>query len=169
MNPAPSAPDLADARRKTLAYLQACGLPRDAALRWATSAENTPSLSALIQSLDQWADSLPTPAGPAAPVPPPLRHRAALLLARVPARWPEFFLAASPPPELRHAVDRVTLAPTPGLSQTTMTPQPLNLGALSEVADETWRTFDKWPFLRGLTIWTLFLLLLGVVFYTVRF
>jgi hypothetical protein len=64
---------------------------------------------------------------------------------------------------------RVQLQPVPDLHQTAMTPQPLDLGPLSEVADETWRTFDKWPVLRGIAMWTLFLLLLAAALFTVRF
>jgi hypothetical protein len=73
------------------------------------------------------------------------------------------------PQAVLHASFGPLPATAPPLRQTSMLPQPLDLGPVSEVADETWRTFDKWPFLRGITIWVLFLLLLSAVFYVVRF
>ena len=92
-----------------------------------------------------------------------------MLLAQAPARWPDCFLHPSPPPELTAAVQTVVLETKRPLRQTGMTPQPIDLGPVSEVADETWKTFDKWPVLRGLSVWLLFALLLAAVFYVVRF
>jgi len=97
------------------------------------------------------------------------RGRARVLGASLPAQWPETFLASEQPNETKAALSRATLQLTPPLQQTTMTPQPFDLGAVSKMANETWRTYDKWPVLRGLTIWGLFFLLLGAAFYLVRF
>jgi hypothetical protein len=160
--PPPVAPP--ETSRKTAAYLRLCGLgPADADRCGRRSIEE------LLAQFDAWAATLV----PAQPGESPAQHcargRAQLLLAGVPSRWPDEFLRANPTPELAGAVQSATLQPLRPLHQTTMTPEPLDLGPVSEVADETWKTFDKWPVLRGLTIWLLFLLLLSSVFYLVRF
>jgi hypothetical protein len=161
-HPPTAAPPETD--RKTTAYLRLCGLgPTDAA-RCAPR-----SIEEVLARLDAWAATL-VPAQPGeSPAQHSARGRAQLLLARVPARWPEEFLRTDPSPELAGAVQSATLQPLRPLHQTSMTPELLDLGPVSEVADETWKTFDKWPVLRGLTIWLLFLLLLSSVFYLVRF
>lgn len=164
--PTQSDATLADAGRKTVAYLRLCGLGP-------TEAEQlSPSpIGETLTRLDTWARTL-VPAQPGeSPAQHSARGQAQLLLAQVPSRWPGHFLRESPapPPELSQAVQAATLQPVRQLRQSAMTPQPLDLGPVSEVADETWKTFDKWPVLRGLTMWVLFLLLLTSVFYVVRF
>jgi hypothetical protein len=156
------------------AYLIACGLPATTAATRAAEllarsraagGEPDAALPAAFDQLDQWSAALAErPGGDV-----PRRHRARMLLAQAAARWPEDFVAGSAPEDLRRAVAAVTLEATPDFRPSVMSPQPLDLGPLSEVANETWRTFDKWPVLRVLAVWTLFLLLLGVVFYVVRF
>jgi hypothetical protein len=61
------------------------------------------------------------------------------------------------------------LAAGPDLDFASMVPRPIDLGIVRNIADETWKTFTKWPVLRGAFISTLFLTLLGTVFYLVRF
>ncbi len=177
-------PALLAARRKTADYLRACGLqPADAERLGAAQIEAWPEKGAggmppdiagrivaqTMDRIDDWAARVVPGAG-AAPVATRARTRARIYLGGLPARWPGLFLNdCQPPAELARALAAVPLLPTPELHQTSMVPQPLDLGPVSEVADETWRTFDKWPVLRGLTMWTLFLLLLGTVFYAVRF
>jgi hypothetical protein len=50
-----------------------------------------------------------------------------------------------------------------------MTPRDIDLGPISAAADETWRTFAKWPLLRGIVTWTIFIALAGTAFYLTRF
>jgi hypothetical protein len=50
-----------------------------------------------------------------------------------------------------------------------MTPRDIDLGLVSEVADTTWRSFDKWPFLRGVATWLIYLGALAAAFYAVRY
>jgi hypothetical protein len=50
-----------------------------------------------------------------------------------------------------------------------MTPREIDLGPISDAADETWRTFAKWPLLRGIVTWLVILGLGGVAFYLTRF
>ena len=104
---------------------------------------------------------------------PARRHahgRAALHLAGVPQRWPADFLANSQPPAI--LVDRLRsayLEAGPDVEFSNMVPRPIDLGIVSNVADSTWRTFDKWPVLRGLFLWGLFAALLASAFFLVRF
>jgi hypothetical protein len=174
-----SPPEFAEAQRKIAAYLRACGLYPAAAeaagaslldlmlRRPAPAAPASPetAVNGVLDLLDRW------PAGLVSenPAETPAQARARVFLADAPARWPEALLTGEVPPELRAAVNEVVLQPAPELRPASMTPQPIDLGPVSEVADGTWRSFDKWPFLRGVAMWTLFALLLCAVFYTVRF
>ena len=174
-----SPPEFAEAQRKIAAYLRACGLYPTAAEEAGTSllelmlqrpapaapASPEAAVNGVLDLLDRW----PVGIAPENSAETPAHARARLFLADVPARWPEALLAGEVPPELRDAVHAVTLQPAPELQQASMTPQPIDLGPVSDVADGTWRSFDKWPFLRGVAMWTLFALLLCAVFYTVRF
>lgn len=42
-----------------------------------------------------------------------------------------------------------------------MTPRPLDFGPIANVADEAWRTFRRWPILRAVVVWLLFIGLLA--------
>jgi hypothetical protein len=97
-------------------------------------------------------------------------ERAAVHLAGLPARWPEHFLADTPAPEaMRAELRRTWVESGPDLEFTPMVPRPIDLGPVSDVADTTWRTFDQWPFLRGVATWLLYLGALAAAFYAVRF
>lgn len=160
--PTPPAP--AEPAARTGAYLRLCGLGPAAA----GELTHRP-LDEIQDLLDEWAARL-VPARPdEGPQQNRARARAQLLLAEGPARWPDQFLHPAPTPELAAAVQAVALQPKLALRPTTMTPQFIDLGPVSEVAHGTWKTFDAWPVLRGLTVWLLFTLLLALVFYVVRF
>jgi hypothetical protein len=161
---------------KAAAYLVACGLPSAKAAECAASFAAQPRRSGapsdptpeLLEAVEDWALTLPVDTPPDLSGPGLARSRARMLLVGVPACRPGL-CHSSLPPGLPDALMRVRLQPVPDLEQTSMTPQPLDLGPLSEVADETWRTFDKWPVLRGVAMWTLFFLLLAAALFTVRF
>ena len=70
--------------------------------------------------------------------------------------------------ELLAELRSIYLEAGPNLEFTNMAPRPFDLGPVSDVAGETWRTFAKWPILRTLTVWCLFALLLGTAFYLTR-
>jgi hypothetical protein len=165
MNPASPLPETPpDDAARTCAYLRLHGLSAQEAGQFANR-----SLAEIQEDLDAWAASLVAVRPDEGELPHRARGRAQLLLARALARWPGCFLHPAPPPGLAGAVQAVALQATRSTRQTSMTPQPIDLGPISEVADETWKTFDKWPVLRGLTLWLLFSLLLVTVFYVVRF
>jgi hypothetical protein len=98
------------------------------------------------------------------------RGRAGLYLADLPGQAQESFLNYRPmPPELAEELRATYLRAGPDLEFVNMGPRPIDLGPISGMADGTWRTFDKWPVLRGLVMWGLFLGLLVLAFVTVRF
>jgi hypothetical protein len=98
------------------------------------------------------------------------RGRTAVFLADLPEDWPELMLDASTvPAALRERVRTTYLEAGPDLTFTNMAPRPIDLGPISSVADGTWRTFARWPVLRGMLMSALFFSLLGTAFYLVRF
>ena len=94
------------------------------------------------------------------------RGRIALVMADVPARWPQHFLAATPPPvELVEAMRAAYIEAGPELELTRMVPRPLDFGPIANVADEAWNTFARWPILRAVFGWLLFVGLLAAVWF----
>jgi len=89
------------------------------------------------------------------------RGRIALVLADVPARWPGDFLSASPPPaELVEKMRAAYIEAGPEMELTRMVPRPMDFGPIANVADEAWKTFARWPLLRAIIGWLLFIGLL---------
>jgi len=94
------------------------------------------------------------------------RGRIALVMADVPARWPQHFLALTPPPtELVEAMRAAYLEAGPELELTRMVPRPLDFGPIANVADEAWKSFARWPLLRAVLGWLLFVGLLASVWF----
>lgn len=95
------------------------------------------------------------------------RGRIALVIADVPARWPQHFLASTPPPpELVEAMRAAYLEAGPELELTRMVPRPLDFGPIANVADEAWKTFKRWPVLRAVVGWAFFVGLLAAAWWT---
>ncbi|MCU0791598.1 MAG: hypothetical protein MUE42_01820 [Opitutaceae bacterium] len=96
------------------------------------------------------------------------RGRIALVMADVPARWPrDFFADTPPPPELVEAMRAAYIEAGPELELTRMVPRPFDFGPIANVADEAWKTFARWPVLRAIFGWLVFLgLLAGAWFAT---
>lgn len=95
------------------------------------------------------------------------RGRIALVLADAPARWPQHFLAETPPPsELIEAMRAAYIEAGPELELTRMVPRPLDFGPIANVADEAWKTFARWPVLRAIFGWLLFVGLLAVIWFS---
>jgi hypothetical protein len=123
-----------------------------------------------IRHIDQWIARLVSQNERETPARRAAHALAAVHLADVPRRWPEAFLAPDEPPaELVEALRAAYLEAAPDVALSSMVPRPITLGVVSDVADRTWRTFDKWPVLRGLVMWTLFGALLLAAFWLVRF
>lgn len=97
------------------------------------------------------------------------RGRTAINLADLPGNWPDvMFDSARISAELRDRVRTTYLEAGPDLTFSNMGPRPIDLGPISHVADGTWRTFARWPVLRGVIMSAAFFGLLGTAFYLVR-
>lgn len=57
----------------------------------------------------------------------------------------------------------------PELDFSNMGPRPIDLGPVSTLAGETWRTFDKWPILQAVVLWGLFMGVLLFAFLATRY
>lgn len=96
--------------------------------------------------------------------------RAAVLLADLPAAWPDGFLNPDEQPaEFGRLFKATYLQAGPDLEFSNMGPRAIDLGPVSGLADNTWKTFDKWPILRGAVTWGLFLAALVLGFLALRY
>jgi len=95
--------------------------------------------------------------------------RLALLLSDGPQKWPYAFLDEDNiPADFAHAMQTSFMRAGPDLAVSSMVPRPIELGAISEVAGETLERFGKWPLLRALFLWALFLTALALIFHATR-
>lgn len=95
--------------------------------------------------------------------------RVALLLTEGVERWPYAFLDEKQvPPEFAEEMRRRSIQAGPDMTVTSMVPRPIELGALTEVAGQTFEQIEKWPILRVILLWALFLSVLALVFHATR-
>lgn len=95
--------------------------------------------------------------------------RVALLLSDGVERWPYAFLDDEHvPPEFAQEMQRRFIQAGPDMTVTSMVPRPIELGALTEVAGQTFEQIEKWPILRVTLLWGVFLSVLALVFYATR-
>ncbi|HTQ29754.1 MAG TPA: hypothetical protein VMI53_00955 [Opitutaceae bacterium] len=98
-----------------------------------------------------------------------INGRLALLLANGPQKWPYAFLDGDNiPPDFARALQAGFIQAGPDLAVSSMVPRPIELGAISEVAGETLERFERWPLLRTLFLWALFLAALALIFRATR-
>ena len=89
------------------------------------------------------------------------RGRLALLLADMPGKWQDQFLRPGPwPQEFTSAMRETFLRAGPDFQLSKMTPRPLDLGPIM-----TLTSLGRMPYFRMVLVWTLFALLLVVVFW----
>lgn len=94
--------------------------------------------------------------------------RVAMLLSDAPERWPYAFLDEEKiPAELVEEMKDSSIKAGPDLAVSNMVPRPIDLG-LIEAAGETLERFERYPLLRTLVLWSLFLIVLGGIFYITR-
>lgn len=92
--------------------------------------------------------------------------RLALFLADMPKRWQGEFLHPGPwPRAFLDAMKSTYLRSGPEFSTSSMTPRDIDLGPVSAVAGETWRVIDRWPIVGALFVWTIYLGVIGLVWY----
>jgi len=95
--------------------------------------------------------------------------RVALLMCDGVERWPYAFLDEQQvPPDFAQEMQRRSIQAGPDMTVTSMVPREIELGALTEVAGQTFEQIEKWPILRVTLLWTLFVSVLALVFYATR-
>jgi hypothetical protein len=95
--------------------------------------------------------------------------RVALLLCDGPQRWPQAFLDERQIPEEFAQAMRVSrIKAGPDLAVSSMVPRPIDLGAITEAAGETLERFERWPLLRTLLLWLIFIWALVAIFQATR-
>ena len=72
------------------------------------------------------------------------------------------------PPEFAQEMQRRSIQAGPDMTVTSMVPRPIELGAITEVAGQTFEQIEKWPILRVTLLWAVFLSVLALVFYATR-
>lgn len=95
--------------------------------------------------------------------------RLALLLTDGAEKNPYAFLDLERiPPKFARAMQQSSIEAGPDLAVSSMVPRPIDLGPLTEAAGETIERFEKWPVLRTLALWALFVAALAGIFYITR-
>ena len=95
--------------------------------------------------------------------------RVALLLTDGAEKNPYAFLDEERmPPEFTRALQQSSIEAGPDLAVSAMVPRPIDLGLISEAAGETLERFERYPLLRTLFLWAVFLGGLAVFFYVTR-
>lgn len=95
--------------------------------------------------------------------------RVALLLSDGAQKWPYAFLdTKNVPPEFLASMRASSMEAGPDMKLSSMVPRSIDLGTLTEAAGDTLEQFEKWPILRMLVLWALFLATLATIFYLTR-
>lgn len=95
--------------------------------------------------------------------------RVALLLCDGPQKWPYAFLDEEHiPDDFDKAMRESSINAGPDLAVSNMVPRPIDLGLISEAAGETLERFERYPLIRTLVFWALFLGILMAIFYATR-
>ena len=95
--------------------------------------------------------------------------RVALLLCDGPQRFPYAFLDEDNIPEdFKKAMKESSMRAGPDLAVSNMVPRPIDLGLITEAAGETMEQFERYPLLRTLGLWSLFIAILAFLFYASR-
>lgn len=95
--------------------------------------------------------------------------RVALLLSDGVERWPYAFLDEQQvPADFSHEMKRRSIQAGPDMTVTSMVPREIELGTLTEVAGQTFEQIEKWPILRVILLWAVFISVLALVFYATR-
>lgn len=95
--------------------------------------------------------------------------RVALLLSDGVERWPYAFLdERQVPADFSREMKRRSIQAGPDMTVTSMVPREIELGTLTEVAGQTFEQIEKWPILRVILLWAVFISVLALVFYATR-
>ena len=95
--------------------------------------------------------------------------RVALLLSDGAQKWTYGFLdSRAAPPEFTAAMRASSMQAGPDMAVSSMVPRDIDLGTITEAAGETLERIEKWPLLRTLFLWAVFLAALMGIFYVTR-
>jgi hypothetical protein len=95
--------------------------------------------------------------------------RVAMLLCDGPEKWPYAFLEErNIPGGFALAMRTGALQAGPDMTVSSMVPRPIDLGAITEAAGDTFEQIEKWPILRVLLLWLAFAAALAGIFYATR-
>ncbi len=95
--------------------------------------------------------------------------RVALLLTDGAAKWPYSFLdTKAVPEEFARAMRESSIEAGPDMTVSSMVPRPIDLGIITEAAGETLERFERWPVLKTLALWVVFLATLSAIFFFTR-
>jgi hypothetical protein len=95
--------------------------------------------------------------------------RVAMLLCDGPEKWPYAFLDEQQiPVDFAQAMREGAIQAGPDMAVSSMVPRPIDLGLITEAAGETLEQIERWPTLRTLLLWTVFLAALAGIFYATR-
>jgi len=98
-----------------------------------------------------------------------IEGRVALLLSDGSQKWPYAFLdEQNIPDEFAAALRASSIQAGPDMVVSSMVPRPIDLGPITEAAGETLERFEKWPILRTLLLWLVFVAVLSGLFYATR-
>ena len=98
-----------------------------------------------------------------------IEGRVALLLSDGSQKWPYAFLdEQNIPAEFAAALRASSIQAGPDMVVSSMVPRPIDLGPITEAAGETLERFEKWPILRTLLLWLVFVAILSGLFYATR-
>ncbi|HSI07171.1 MAG: hypothetical protein ACAH89_11485 [Rariglobus sp.] len=97
-----------------------------------------------------------------------IEGRVAMLLCDGPQKWPYAFLDNRTIPEdFATAMRASSIEAGPDMAVSSMVPRDIDLGPITEAAGDTLERIEKWPLLRMVLLWALFLgALLGIFFAT---
>jgi hypothetical protein len=98
-----------------------------------------------------------------------IEGRVAMLLCDGPQKWPYAFLDNRTIPEdFATAMRASSIEAGPDMAVSSMVPREIDLGLITEAAGDTLERIEKWPLLRMVLLWALFLGALFGIFFATR-
>ncbi len=95
--------------------------------------------------------------------------RVAMLLCDGPQQWPYAFLdRGNIPADFASTMLASSIKAGPDMTVSSMVPRDIDLGPITEAAGETLERMEKWPLLRMVLLWALFLGALFGIFFVTR-
>lgn len=142
--------------------------------RWAgkSSGQSLPTLA--MEEINEWmihwfAGFLPENSHASDPIAGMAEGRVALFLCDVFERWPRTILAPSLIPEsLKTSLEQRLMQAGPELEFSSMVPRNIDFGRIPIIADNTMDVLNRWPIIRALVVWIVYLALLSYLFWITR-